>query len=214
MSLKGDKYENAEEVRFRLEGTIVQYEGKPVYITRVGMPDLEEKEIARVYFRALPIGANKEVRKLLSSKNFDLAPVKLGYMNKDGKAYYLARTAVRQNKQGLNSQVLTYQSVTGGHLGRQFDFRLLVEDQCFVDLLNGVYPTFKEVEQMFGNKGITSVAISRCFAFMIDHDFECLYLMHKGVKCGICFKGEDKMTVPPKYRFLKEEMAQFNIPIK
>ena len=70
MSLKGDKYETTEEVKFRLEQTVVLYDKEPVYITRVNMPDMEDKgEIARVYFIPLPInlgaGNAKEVRTLI-----------------------------------------------------------------------------------------------------------------------------------------------------
>lgn len=215
MSLRGDKYETAEEVKFRLEGTVVLYDNAPVYITRVSVPDVGDKgEIARVYFQPLPYlgrGEGKEVRKFLSSKNFELAPFRMGYFNEKGRAIFAARMAVRQNKQGLAQGTVTF----SGPKGEKVDMTWgrMVASQGFVDMVNGKYPSFKEAGEMLGVKDVTSVAVSPSFAFIIDHDLEALLLLHKGVRCGIAMKGDRSLKIPPKFHFLKEEMEQHRIPI-
>lgn len=216
MSLKGDKYETADEVRFRLEHTVVSYDGDPVYITRVNAPAAgkEEGDVARVFFQPLPIERpeGKEVRKYLSSKKFDLAPFKMGYMNHGGNAIFVSRTPVRQNKQGLSAGTALYTNVRGQRC-EAFGFNHMTKAPGFVDMVKGVFPSFKEAGDMLGDKGVTSVAISRSFAFVIDHDFEMLLMIHKGVKCGIAMKGARALQVPPKFLFLREEMEDHRIPV-
>ena len=219
MSLKGDKYETTEEVKFRLENTVVMYDGEPVYIVRVNMPEAEDrKEIARVYFVPLPLLGGKgdrnakEVRKYLSSRNFDLTPFKMGYFNHNGEATFVARNPVRQNKQGLSQNTCTFTDCRGKG-SQNMNFNEMVRSQGFADMIAGRFPSFKEAGDMLGNKEHSSVAISRSFAFWIDHDLESLLLMHKGIKCGIAMKDDRALKVPPKFHFLREEMEDHRIPL-
>ena len=222
MSLKGDKYETSEEVRFRLEGTVVLYDGDPVYISRVRVPE-GENEIARVYYHELPLkrpgfgnedleGQAGGIRKYLSSKKFDLAPFKMGYMNYQGNAVFVSRTPVRQNKQGL-AQHNTVFNDTRGRATDLLTFSRMIKCQEFVDMIKGKYPSFKEVGELLGKDDVSSVAISRSFAFLIDHDLEALVLIHKGTKCGIALKDDKGLKIPEKYKFLCEEMEDHLIPL-
>lgn len=218
MSLKGDKYETVDEVKFRLESSVVLYDGKPVYISRVGMAEADDKkEIARVYFYDLPLlnGDKKgggETRKYLSSRKFDLSPFKMGYMNDKGRATFVSRAPVRQNKQGLTSNVTTFQDMMGRR-SEDVSFNTMIRSQGFVDMVAGKYPSFQECGDMLDNKDILSVALSRSFAFSIDHDLEALFLTHKGVRCGMVTRGQKAIKIPQKFHFLKEEMEEFRIPI-
>lgn len=214
MSLKGDKYETTEEVKFRLEQTIVLYDEKPVYITRVQLPEAEDgKEVARVFFRELPYGGRgPEVRKFLSSKKFDLAPFKMGYFNNKGEAIFASRNPIRQNRQGLSAATLSLVDIRG-QKSRDVIFGTLVASQGFTDMINGVFPDFKQIGDLIGDKETSSAAISRSFAFYLDHDLESVYLINKGVRCGIAMKGDKALKVPPKFHFLRQEMEQHRIPL-
>ena len=173
MSLKGDKYENAEEVRFRLESTVVTYEKKPVLITQVRLPEAEDrKEIARVFFRYLPTNGREElVRKYLSSKHFDLAPFPMGYCNHNGSAFFISRNPIRQNRQGLCTGNTIFTDVLGRKTDK-FDFAQMVSSTGFVDMFNNKYPSFKEAGELLDGKETSSVAVGRSFAFLIDADIE------------------------------------------
>jgi len=214
MSLKGDKYETQEEINFRLAETIVLYDGKPVFITKVRHPEEEDKkEIARVYFYTLPLfPGQKEERRFLSSRKFDLTPFKMGYMNYKQKALFLSRLPVRQNRQGLSTQTLVCQNPDGSR-AENLGVGGLANSREFIDMVEGRYPSFKEAGAMLGKNDCTSVAISRRFAFTLDHDLEALYLYHKDIKCGIAFKEDKGIKVPPKFLFLREEMEECRIPI-
>lgn len=219
MSLKGDKYETTEEVKFRLESSIVVYDGEPVYISQVMMPGAEDaKEIARVFFYSLPLvkamdaGRKEATRKYLSSRKFDLSPFKMGYMNHLGEATFVSRAPLRQNKQGL-TQATTVLTNCMGKKSDRITFGEMCRAQGFVDMFHGKYPSFKEAGEMLNEKNTTSVAVSRSFAFIIDDDLDALYLLHKGVKCGLAMKGDKAVKVPQKFHFLKEEMEDHRIPM-
>lgn len=216
MSLKGDKYETTEEIKFRLESSIVLYDGQPVYISKVNVVDAEDrKEIARVFYYELPLmgrGNGKEVRKYLSSKKFDLAPFKMGYLNHGGEAVFLARTPVRQHKQGLSSTSSVFTDCKGRR-SENINFNTLTSSQGFVDMYKGVYPEFGHCGDLLGNNDHSSVAVSRSFAFVIDNDLDALMMMHKGVRCGIAMKGDKALKVSPKFHFLREEMEDHRIPV-
>ena len=217
MSLKGEAYESVEEVKFRLENTVVTYDGAPVYITRVHFPENEDekKEIARVYFCELPHnpGRNgKDVRKYLSSKKFDLAPFRMGYFNHDGEALFVSRIPNRQNKQGLSVGTSRIVDIKG-RAPEKCNFNTMVASKGFVDMVAGNFPSFKEAGELLGQKENSSIAISRSFAFVIDHDLDVLVLKHKGISCGVAMKGDKALKLPPKYHFLREEAEQCRIPL-
>lgn len=222
MSLKGDKYETQEEVRLRLEGSVVLYKEKPVYITRCSFPEEEDKkgEIARVYFMPLPYGKRLkkgerqpgETRKFLSSKNFDLAPFRMGYFNYKGRAYFASRAPVRQYKQGLTGKTCSIKGIKG-RPADDINFDMMIKTDGFADMVAGNYPTFAEIGELLGDEEQSSVAISRSFAFEIDHDLDSLFLLHKGVRCGLALRDDKALRIPEKYRFLREEMEECGIPL-
>ena len=218
MSLKGEAYETTEEVKFRLENTIVLYDGSPVYITRVSVPDGDDKEeVARVFFYPLPfLGrggvARKVVRKYLSSRKFDLSPFKMGYFNHKNQALYASRIPIRQNKQGLSQATCSLVTV-GGKRPEDTDFNTLLSSPGFADMINNKFPSFAEAGDMLGNEENLSVAVSPSFAFVIDQDLNALILMHKNIKCGIAIKGQRALHLSPKFHFLKEEAEECRIPL-
>jgi hypothetical protein len=217
MSLRGETYETTKEVKFRLEGTVVLYDGAPVLISRVNIPDDEDKkEIARVFFYELPYGGRenggKETRKYLSSKKFDLAPFKMGYFNHGGEAICASRVPIRQNQQGLSANTCSLTNIRGNKSGN-LHFNMMIGSKGFVDMVSGKFPTFTEAGEMLGNKDNSSVAVSRSFAFLIDHDLEALLLMHKGIRCGIAVRGQKALNLPPKFHFLREEAEECRIPL-
>ncbi len=216
MSLKGDKYETAEEIKFRLENSVVLYNNKPVYICRIGNVEREEaKELARVYFWELPLSLKveaKETRKFLSSRHFDLSPFPMGYMNHGGGAFFVSRTPIRQQRQGLAVGNTVFLDVKGRR-PEGMGFNEMCRSPGFLSMVEGKYPSFAEAGDMMNDLKVSSVAISRSFAFLIDNDLEALMLIHRGIKCGLSMKGDKLIKVAPKFHFLREEMEECRIPV-
>lgn len=125
------QYETLEEAEMRLRGTVIYYEGEPVFVYKVtaGNP-------LRVHFVPLPlveydpnvhglVGDNIEAfrvdgrtnfvateksRKYISSKNFDYGVSKIGFVslhskdNQDVAPVWIGRDTQRQYRQGLTSR--------------------------------------------------------------------------------------------------------------
>lgn len=219
MTLRGDQYETVEETKFRLEGTVVLYDGAPVYITAVQMPGEEDaEEIARVYFRELPLTRKPkrgdDIRKYLSSRKFDLSPFKMGYANYEGHAIYISRAPVRGNKQGLCRANVAIRGADGSRCG-WFEFHEFLHSKSFVDMFNGDYPSFREAKELFAGDpdGCKSVAVSRDFAICPEADLGMFFLVHKGTKCGISLEGDQGIRLSPRYAFLNQVIEQARIPL-
>lgn len=211
MSLKGDKYETLEEIKMRLESSVVLYDGAPVYITRVAAPEADDKkEISRVFFRELPYEPDgRDIRKFLSSRKFDLNIPNLGYINHRGRALYLTRAPVRQYSQGLCNKNTTVMELGGRR--SEWSFNDIIRGDGLANLLKGSYPSFKEAGEILNEK-TQSVAISKSFAVNIDNDLDVLMMSYKGTKCGLAFKGERAIRLSPKFHFLKNEAEELKIP--
>lgn len=215
MTLRGDKYETLEEITTRLKGSVVIYDGDPVYVVDVGQVGPgDPADVARVYIAPLPILPGKEYtkemceRKFITSKKFDLRPFKMGFMNYEGEAVYLSRIPQRQYTQGLKNNTLRAAMPSG----KPFKgFGSVVTAQAFVDCIKGKYPSIQEAMRT----GASSVALSRDFAFTRDEDLNLLILNYKDVKCGT--KDMDSghevgFRLSPKFKFLKESLEQARIP--
>ena len=211
------QYESVNDANMRLSGTIVLYDGKPVYIREVGaLAEGEGKngDIYRVYIKELPIKPNDRgayERKFISSKKFDLAPFPMGFMNTaSGKAVYLSRAPRRQQKQGLSEATLS-QYVVGdlSGQGRLVRFADLTSSQQFVDCINGKYPSVAEATKMVA-EGADSVAFSRVFAIARDKSLpELIYLYHKKDKVGFIMDGKLKLSA--KGRCLRESLNEVGV---
>lgn len=214
MSLKGDKYETLEEIKQRIQNSIVMYDGAPVYISDVtsGLDEVKDPQIARVFFVELPYGANKQrQRKYLSSKKFDLATPPLGYANLgDSKdVVYFSRAPVRQYQQGLTQQVLKAVAYGKGQIN--FDFVRLISDSGFTNMLLGKYPCLKEASDGLGTGQLKSVALSKRFALTRNEDLDLDVVIHSDNFCGIIVNGRVKIS--NKFKFLKQEAEEVKIPL-
>lgn len=216
MTLRGDKYENADEIRMRLEGSIVLYDGDPVLIAQVSVPELEDAdEKARVHFYNLPINPNKKLattRKYLSSRKFDLTPFKMGFANIGEKAYFISRAPVRQNKQGLAAGTCIINTIFGKP-SNEVVWNTLIRSEGFGKMVKGEYPSFEEASDTLKEDLVTSVAVSRSFALFKDDELDVSVLSHKGSKCGIILEGDTGVRVSTRFKFLKESLESCGIPM-
>jgi hypothetical protein len=217
MSLKGTEYENAEEANFRLHGTIVLYDGEPVYISQVAHePDLPKGDIFRVYTQSLPVSNRRDPeRKYISSGKFDLAPFKMGFINLDGNVFYLSRTTARQNRQGLNDRTFeaaplrNVPGVVAPSLGD------LIRTKEFYDTIKGRYPSMEDAMARLREEGVSGVAISREYALVTHSSLkELLFLFHRKTVVGFMQTGDREFKLGQAFKFLKEELNERKIPFK
>lgn len=214
------KYETVEDASMRLRGTVVLYKGEPVQITEVTHGDGGD-DIIRVKFRELPIGvgdrfgraivdpeaAKVEQRKFISSKHFDIAPFKLGYVNhpKTG-AFYCTRLPNRIQKQGLCTE--NFQAKT--NMGEAVPFTTFLTCKEVVAMIKGVYPSFDRA--LVALNQCPSVAFSYEFSLMKDDVIpDLIYLYHKGNKVGYFSKNE--VLLGQKFKCLKESLQEMQVKV-
>ena len=213
MSLKVD-YETVEEAKMRLVGTIVRYDGQPVYITAVSsVNDTAEgggKDIFRVYANPLPLTRDaargqEQFRKYISSKKFDLSPVKLGFINQGGRAIFVTRSTARQNQQGLNEANCLLTSLDGLP---SMSWSKLIYDVSFLDGINGKYPSIQEALRRL--RGLDkSVAVSRDVALSMDEEIDLITVHYRDKRVGFC--ADDEVKISRKFKYLKEAFQEINL---
>lgn len=210
------KYESVEDASMRLRNTVVMYDGKPVFIT--GITNGTGDDILRVRFQELPIDPNKRLggpfgdddedggkRKFISSKHFDIAPFRLGYVNhpKYG-AFYVERLPHRIQKQGFSNESYRGMTNTGGAV----PWTVFTSSKETVAMINNDYPSFDRAKALLGKT--PSVAFCRDYSLMKDEVLpELIFLYHKGKKVG--FVNETGVTLGEKFKCLKESLGEVKV---
>lgn len=222
------KYEHLDDASMRLRNTVVRYKGDPVYITNIrpGTGD----EIFRVYFQPLPVkkvdgfiaprkvrlGPDgpefveeaEEERRYISSRNFDISPFKMGYVNDPKGAAYCSRLPTRKQQQGLCAENFGASSVGGN-----FNFNSFLSCPGVVDMVHGRYPSLAEAQRLLAEKQSPLIAFHRDFAISRDEILGNLFhVFYRGNKVGAYLDGG--LILGDKYRCLKESLIELGVPVK
>lgn len=207
------KYENIEDARMRLRGTVVLYEGEPFYVRDVQRPQTKEDGILRVIGNLLPLSGKEmfeergEMKKFISSKNFDIGAFRMGYVNSPAGAFYCTRLPSRQQKQGLSGD--TFQAVT--NKGAKVPFTTFTTTKEVVNMVKNDYPSFAVAQKALGK--VPAVAFSRDFCLEKDEILEELqHLFHKGTKVGAILGGN--LVLGKKFACLKESLEELGVKVK
>lgn len=207
------KYESVDDARMRLRQTVVLYEGKPVLIRDIVRSDKPGDGIFRVLFDELPstkrapaIPEEEPRRKYISSKYFDIAPFKMGYVNAPTGAFYCSRMPNRMQKQGLCGE--NFQG-RDNH-GNVITFATFLSTKEVPAMIRGDYPSFANAVRALAKA--PSVAFSRDFCVMKDEILEELFhLYHKGKKVGVSLNG--RITLGKNFLCLKESLEELGLKV-
>ena len=199
------KYETLDDARMRLRQTVVLYEGQPVLIREIARSEKAGDEIFRVLFDPLPVDFEEQAkRKYISSKHFDIAPFKMGYVNAPNGAFFCSRIPNRMQKQGLCGE--NFRGVD--NYGNAIQFATFLNTKEVVAMVNGDYPSFAGAVKALGK--CESVAFSRDFCIMKDEILEeLLHLYHKGKKVGVILNGS--ITLGKNFTCLKESLEELGL---
>jgi hypothetical protein len=205
----------------RLRHTVVLYRDTPVYIKEVRNGDGKDG-IFRVLFTEIPLAATKSPRtlgearllgdeedaqrKFISSKYFDIAPFKMGYVNRPtgSGAFYCSRLPNRMQKQGLSAENF----IAKDNNNSLVDFNTFIKTKEVLEMVANKYPTFDAARRALAK--VPSVAFSRDFCLVKDavvEDFTWIY--YKGDKVGM-FAGES-ITLGNKFKCLKESLQELGL---
>lgn len=225
-----DYYENIDEAQFRLQGTVVTYDGKPCYIQNI---QRHRDGILRCYIVMLPNRIDRRyddefvevvddddeinpdipqaIRKKITSPKFNrFRPFPMGFVNffRDyPKAKYLTRIPGRRSKQGLYSETFKVDHIDT-RMADRGGFNTYVSQPEFRDCVVGEYPTFEEAMDTL--RADTAIAVNREFAIERDN-LGLNYLYHRLDKVGIA-RGRE-VLLADKFSFLREGIIECqNLP--
>lgn len=189
-------YDGREEARFRLSGTIVEYDGNACLVR-----DVEEHEdgVLRLRIEMLPLDRaairQQGTRKLINSPKFRrFQPVGVGWCNDfdNGRrhATWIERVPVRRSKQGLSSEAYTY-STTGQNVAAALtrgglNFENAYYSVAFTEMVRNEYPDFDEaLAKLIPN---TSIAVSRDWLLAKDVNY-IIYIRYRRDVVGIIVRN-------------------------
>lgn len=213
------KYETVDDARMRLRGCVVLYKGQPVYINDVGHGTGKD-DIFRVMFNELPItggrpargrieeAADELKRKFISSKHFDIAPFRMGYVNREGSPFYCSRLPNRVQKQGLCNE--NFSGLTNS--GTPVPFAVFTNCKEVPAMVAGDYPSFERALQLLDKVG--EVAFHREFCLVKDPVISGLvFLYHKGKKVGMYTKGTGEIGLGKQFLCLRETLQEQRLKV-
>lgn len=153
----GFEYATRDDMRMRLNGSIVRYDGE-YYI--VNMDSFEAKEWYHVHLVCFNKEGSDSKPKYFHAdhrdKKFDPLSPKIGYLNYSNDAYYPMRTPERRQIQGLNSSSLTWEG--GRPNGNYFS------SEHMYNMLHNRYPKMQEALDDIINRDKIKVAIHPDYA--------------------------------------------------
>lgn len=195
---------NHEQARMRLSGTIVGYNDGFFFVedVRVG----KEGGLTAVAWE-LPLRENVKLLKLQDIQCFNY---NLGYWNFSNKeALYVVRVPARQQRQGICDENLNI--VTKNGLRRTRDYGRVINCPEFTKMLKGIYPSFEDARKRLMSREAVSVAVSRDIAYRYDDDLEFYTLEYRGRT--VAHGDIDKINLPTKFSYLREQLEQNKIKV-
>lgn len=180
------RYESAADVKSRLHGSVVMFEGRPVVVNNV-----LRKEAVTV--QDLITGEEKPV----TIKALDLKPVSLGYVLLKDCVVYATRKPVRKWKQGLSADNLTVRDVL--YPAKQ---RINPTSKALAHTIMGIFPSVGEAFQSVRTGKYKVCPFSREWAVASFKDDLCI--VYRGEIVG--YVGDDFIKLLPERFYLKESL--------
>lgn len=164
IGLRGDTmYETSSDIEQKLTGTIILYDGKPVYIKGHHYFPGEE-DTPGLEVKIIPIQKGSKLIRINDPKlDFRGISERLGYVNLDNDCMYLHRMAVRKSIQGVRQENL-WMSISVAGLYQFPDFTKIAFTDAFVNMVDNCYPNLAEARIDILAEKRMATAISRDFA--------------------------------------------------
>lgn len=182
-----NKY-TGEDLEGRLHGTILRYNGEPVFCRAEG----DTLELSDIVTGSHKISIEPDDFLL------DISSVPLGYMNsvQYKAAVYLKRHPFRRYKQGVILELLDAFLLSYGKSTKVSTSNLRCKG--FVDSIKGVFPDVTTaIKALKTDTSLNSIAISRDVAFVVDQKIENIFVYIKDMAVGVYSNGVVSLPKEP-----------------
>jgi hypothetical protein len=200
---------DTEQARERLTGTVVLYDGQPVYINDIENGNNFDDGIPRANIAVCGESGDKVTRKRLDSPKFNKfrSLPELGWVNsaKYG-AILMQRRATRSRLHGLNGNNVLATFFYGmpeystGRFERGWDY--MYKTKSFVDACNNIYPSLESI--LLNIQEDSALGFSRKFAVYRD-TLGLRWLYRETERIGI-FTNANSLNLLEKFKFYREEI--------
>lgn len=195
----------------RLQGSVVMYDGLPVYVHTV----LDGSDWDDGCHRATTISCGpkkEEARKKLNSpkfKRFRELP-KLGWMNAKIGAVYMDRRAATTRTHGLkndNTQVSTFRNMDQEgnpyiRKGGDYTYTHFIYEQGYLDMQNEKFPSLEATLDNIVQKSSIAINLKYC----VMRDARGIRWLYRNLECVGLFTGTDTLNLLSRHAYLREEI--------
>jgi hypothetical protein len=201
---------DSAQARERLNGTVILYDGKPVYVSEIIDGDEYADNVPRCIIIPCNSTGKEKSRKKLDSPifgRFRESP-KIGWVNNSTglPATYLERIATRTRGHGLsdnNVSVWTFQrEYQLNREGSPRFFSSLSFSKEFCDCVAGSFPSLEKI--LINVQNGSCIAYSRTYA--VYRDSVGVRWLYRGRERIGLFTGADSLNLLEKFTFYREEI--------
>ena len=170
-------YDNLEDTKAKLEGTICMYDGEAVRVQEIGLADADGKLPYTVYLKCKG-GKGRNIS--LDDPKFEFRNFNLGYANQGTVAYWWYRRPLKQYRQGLRSDQMASLYAKPDWYGHQrWDY-----NNSIISMLENAYPSLETCEKSLKDEQSHCRAFNRDFSVSYDRIHRDLLIEHRGKIIG------------------------------
>lgn len=197
-------YDNLDDVKSKLAGTIINYNDVPV-VCKAAVLCEDDMESFMLHITNSLTGRNMHHVKLQDPK-LNWTKFNLGYINYGNHgAFWFYRQPLRQYRQGLKAEQMKYLASE-----RTPDFGLNFPGPCkqTEDMLLNRYPSIEEIEKKLKDGEAPTVAFHRDLALSWDKIHKDMILEHKGKLIGCMSAKMTDVKLSDDYEHLTETIKE------
>jgi hypothetical protein len=222
-----DRYDSSRDAAQQLHNTYVVLDGEILHIEQVDGWEYASRGTSKRRDGSLTW---KTRRATINIRNMDLQlePIKLGYVNYRGNAYYLQRKPLRKWKQGLYGDYLRIKrdenrvaavkkngGIGIGKLAGMPHPKQVLQTPEFLQMFLNKYDSFYRAWTQVRLLQKDGCAFSRNWAFTRERKKELInpmgdnndyFLEYKGTRVGVV--DEDTVTILNDYKYLSEDFVE------
>lgn len=191
-------YDNIDDAKAKLDGTMAYYKGKAVFINHVTFDN-----DAQMICSLKQLGIKNPFVAKLDDPELNYTRYNLGYANGNYCSVWWQRVPLKQYKQGLSKAQVTPKASNNVF----YDYAEFSYSSAFVSMLENSYPDIEECSAKLKAQEIAAHAFHRDFGFTWDPLHKDLILEYRGTKIGIMPKL-GTFDLADDYQYLKEALKE------
>jgi hypothetical protein len=189
-------FANSHDLRQKLNGTVVQYKGEPVYIECDGQND----ELYCTYIGRDDKNDDRHFKVDPDDRHLDISSPPLGFANFEQTCLYIGRIPSRRSVQGLSEISLSYLNLNGMEVTSRP--RSFFASKRLYNCIKGIYTPYEKIIKRCLNTGDDieySQAFARQFALQKAPNTQSIFLFHRTQQIGEYDRKEGRFLLIPTY---------------